>query len=124
MVLRPLKIQHEPKTVTNSYYNSYLGCLTSIKIISSSCIFIAQQKLDICLGYKIYQIFFSLSFVNFIIFAFSFIFFLVLVGFSPHRPPTKQTQKCNLEQNKYIKIKEHKISRLIMCLKAKIDSAV
>ena len=34
---------HGSETVTNSY-NSYLGRLTSIKIISSLCIFIGQQK--------------------------------------------------------------------------------
>ena len=55
-------------------YNSYLGCLTSIQIISSFAYLLVSRSL-ICLGHEIYQIFFSFSFVNFFIFAFTFIFF-------------------------------------------------
>ena len=39
MVFRPSKIEHQQETVVNSY-NTYLGCLLSIKIISSLCIYL------------------------------------------------------------------------------------
>ena len=74
---RPSKIYQQPEIVIN-LYNSYMGCLMSIQMISSLCIFIGQQKFSLCLGYKICQIFFSFSFVN--LFIFYFTFFLVLRG--------------------------------------------